>query len=83
MLQSILTKKGQTTIPKKIREFLGIKSRDKLLYLIEDNKVIIKPIRGNILELRGSITPKQEPENFNSIRSKMRKEIAQKAILNE
>ena len=43
---SVLTGKWQTTIPKAIRNFLGLKPNDKILYLIEDKKVILKPLKG-------------------------------------
>lgn len=33
---SVLTGKWQTTIPKAIRNFLGLKPNDKILYLIKD-----------------------------------------------
>jgi antitoxin PrlF len=37
-----LTSKGQITIPKKIREFLNIKTSDKLIFVpIEEGKVLI------------------------------------------
>lgn len=78
MLQSVLTSKGQTTIPKEIRQFLGLKPKDRLFYLIEDGKVVLKPLHGDILELRGSVAPKQRPEDFEAIRSAMRKAVAKK-----
>ena len=39
---SVLSKKGQTTIPKEIRKFLKLESKDKILYQIEGKRVIIK-----------------------------------------
>jgi len=35
---SILTKKGQTTIPKEVRKFLGLKPNDRIFYIIEGKK---------------------------------------------
>ena len=64
MLQSIITRKGQTTIPKKIREFLNLKPNDKLYYIVEDMKVVLKPIHGDILQLKGSVPPKEQPADF-------------------
>jgi len=37
-----VTRKGQVTIPKEIREKLGIKEGDYVAFIIEDNKVILK-----------------------------------------
>ena len=78
MLQSIITRKGQTTIPKEIRDFLNLKPNDKLFYIFEDSKVVLKPIHGDILQLRGSVPPKERPADFEKIRQETRKKIAQK-----
>ncbi len=78
MVQSIVTSKGQTTIPKKIRELLRIKPNDRLLYLLEDGKVILRPIHGDILELKGSVPAKGKPGDFEDIRASARKAIAKK-----
>jgi antitoxin PrlF len=48
-----LTKKGQVTIPKDIRDFLEIEPGDKLLFEISGKDVIIKPIRKTIFDFRG------------------------------
>jgi antitoxin PrlF len=42
MSQSTLTSKGQTTIPREIRKLLGLKQNDRILYEVEDGKVVIK-----------------------------------------
>ena len=78
MLQSVVTSKGQTTIPKEIRELLGLKPKDRLFYLVEEGKVILKPLHGDILELRGSVRAKELPEDFDAVRAATRKAIAQK-----
>ncbi len=42
MLNSSITSKGQVTIPKKIREFLNVKTSDKIVFTpIEDGKVLL------------------------------------------
>jgi AbrB family looped-hinge helix DNA binding protein len=45
-LQKIVkvTRKGQTTIPAKMREQLGIKEGDELAVEIKDQQIIFKPI---------------------------------------
>ena len=78
MIQSIITSKGQTTIPKQIRNLLNLKPQDKLYYLIEDDKVIIKPIHGNILQLKGSIPSKAKPDDLEQVRATTRKIVAGK-----
>jgi antitoxin PrlF len=38
------TERGQVTIPKRIREELGINSKTKLKIYAENNKIIIEPV---------------------------------------
>ena len=77
---SILTKKWQTTIPKEIRNLLKLKPNDKILYLVEGEKVFLKPVRGNILDLKGSIKTKNKPINFQTLRDVTRKKVARKIV---
>ena len=51
-----LSKKGQVTIPKAIREKLSIDSEGGVLFLVEDNEVKLKGIPGGEIEkLAGSL----------------------------
>jgi AbrB family looped-hinge helix DNA binding protein len=44
-MATTVTQKGQVTIPIKVREFLGIKPKDKVIFEIKkDNRVIVKKI---------------------------------------
>ena len=45
MTESSITKKGQTTLPKSVREFLGLRAGDKLRYFITNGEVRIMPVR--------------------------------------
>lgn len=50
MKASKLTTKFQATVPKPIREFLGLKKGDAVSFEIEDDKVILKKIQATDLE---------------------------------
>jgi AbrB family looped-hinge helix DNA binding protein len=80
MHQSIITRKGQTTIPKAIRVFLKLEPNDKLFYIVEGEKVFLKPLRGDILELRGIVPAKDESANFDEILKTTRKKVAKKIV---
>jgi len=70
-----ITKKGQVTIPKRIREYLGVKTKDKLEFKIEKGKVIVQPATS--LEANfGRVRPQQKPENFMKIRKSFEEGIA-------
>ena len=75
---SVLTKKGQTTIPKDIRNILKLEPNDKILYLLEGERVILKPLKGNILDLRGSVATKEKPIDFKKLRDDTKKKVARK-----
>lgn len=54
MEQSTITAKGQTTIPKAIREHLGLKPGAKVKFFLgHDGRVFLLPVRP-IQELRGA-----------------------------
>lgn len=53
MPSSVLTGKGQTTIPREVRNALGLKPGDRIVYLVEDDAVRMKTARRTIDELHG------------------------------
>ncbi len=78
MIATTVTKKGQVTIPKKIREALGLREQDKVVFIQRNNEVILKPIKGTILNLRGSVKPRHKPENFETIRKEVKGALARR-----
>ena len=56
MAAATLTSKGQTTIPKEIRDLLGIGPGDKLDFVVEsDGRVILRPATLDVRRLRGML----------------------------
>ena len=54
MTTSALSSKGQTTIPKEIRDFLNLKTGDRIDFLIQDpGLVLLKPANTHIHDLKG------------------------------
>ena len=45
MVESRITSKGRTTLPKPVREALGVKPGDRVRYFIQGDDVRIKPVR--------------------------------------
>lgn len=50
MAVTSLSVKGQIVIPKAPREALGLRPGDKFIVLVEGDKIVLKPIKGNIAE---------------------------------
>ncbi len=77
---STLTKKGQVTIPKEIRDILGVKGNDRVMFFKKDGDIIVKRVKGDIFDLRGTLRPLKKSENLENIRKIIRKSIAKKII---
>ena len=78
---ALLTSKGQVTIPKEVRKALNLKPSEKVIVIVEGNQAVIKPLRGNILDIGGSVkTPeKGKPVDFHRVREEVKRRIARKA----
>ena len=54
MPASLITSKGQTTIPKKIRNHLNLQPGDRIDFVVEDDgKVFLEPASHDIGDLEG------------------------------
>ena len=67
MYESSITSKGQTTIPKFVREALGVEAGDKVRYVITDGDVRLLPLRPisrlfGLLEHHGAVVTVEEME---------------------
>ena len=57
--EATLTSKGQTTIPKEIRDSLGMKSGDRMTFtLMPDATVVMRVKSGSLTELAGTLYKK-------------------------
>jgi len=54
-MNSTVTVKYQTTIPKAVREQLGISINDALEWIVEKGRVVVHPVRNNFLRHMGSV----------------------------
>jgi len=67
MFMSKVSRKGQATIPKEIREYLRIREGDRVVFIQKNNEVMIRPVKETLLDIRGSVKVK-EPQDFQKIR---------------
>ena len=75
---STVTTKGQVTIPKRIRELLGINPHDKVDFIQEHGKIVLVPVR-TLLDLRGSVTGRQAGD-FAEERAAAKKGVARRVV---
>ncbi|TET37539.1 MAG: AbrB/MazE/SpoVT family DNA-binding domain-containing protein [Anaerolineales bacterium] len=78
MIGSKITTKGQTTIPKKIRERLNLQAGDRVLFLEKDGEIVLQPITQTLRDRRGSVEPRKQPEDFNDVRDDVKKRVVER-----
>jgi antitoxin PrlF len=79
MIESTVTDKGQTTVPRQVREALGIKPRQRLQWDIEDDgSVTVRP-ESSALALFGSLKPRRKSSGIKAEKAAVRKHIAREA----
>ena len=77
---SVLTSKGQMTIPKEVRKALNLQPSEKVIIVVEGNQAIIQPLKGNLLDIGGSVkmTDRERPVDFKKVREEVKKRVARK-----
>jgi len=74
-----VTSKGQITIPKAIREALGIKEKDRLLFFVEDDRLVLIPLRHRPLsELFGALPATRPYPGHQAIREEIRGDLGER-----
>ena len=75
-----VTSKGQMTIPKEVKKALGLKPSGKVIIVVDGDRAILKPLRGDILDIGGSIVipGSKKTVDFHRIRQEVRKKVARK-----
>jgi len=44
--QATITSKGQITVPREVRRFLGVRAGDRLLFESDGKSIRVRPVRG-------------------------------------
>lgn len=78
-LLTIVTRKGQITIPAEIRKSLGIKQGDKIALSVPEGQtslVTLRPVRSVAEMTFGAVTPRKRPEDFKELRQLFEEGVA-------
>jgi antitoxin PrlF len=74
MPTSSITSKGQTTIPKEIRDHLHLKPGDRIEFVTdEDGRVVVLPATIDVAELAGILKPPSRPVTIADMKQAVRK----------
>lgn len=77
MSKAKVTSKGQVTIPKKVRDALGIREGDSVLFLVEGGRAVVTPVRRKSLrELHGALPATRPYPGRDEIRREVKEERA-------
>ncbi|HBI15594.1 MAG TPA: AbrB family transcriptional regulator [Desulfobulbaceae bacterium] len=75
---STVTTKGQVTIPKRIRDILGINPHDKVDFIQEGKKIVLVPVR-TLLDMRGAV-PVKPGGDFAKERKAAKQMVAERIV---
>ncbi len=83
-LLSVVTRKGQITLPAAMRRRLGIKEGDKVALSLDDTApvqvIIVRPVR-SVAELTyGAVSPRKRPEDFQELRQRFEEGTAEEVM---
>ena len=78
-LLTVVTRKGQITLPAAIRRSLGIKEGDRIAVSIVDPQkayVVLRPVRSVAEATFGAVAPRQHPEDITELRALFQESMA-------
>ncbi|HEX9950722.1 MAG TPA: AbrB/MazE/SpoVT family DNA-binding domain-containing protein [Rubricoccaceae bacterium] len=61
-------RRGQLTIPRAVRQTLGLVEGDQIAFVERGGEVVLQPIRQSLRDLRGSV-PVDGPQDFDAVRA--------------
>lgn len=78
--RSVITRKGQVTIPADIRRALGLEEGDTVAWEQEDGVIKLVPARYTLESAFGSVKPRQRPEDFDELTRRAKAAKAAKTV---
>ena len=66
MKESAITAKGQTTLPRAVRDALGVVAGDRVRYVVEGNEVRLLKVR-SVMELEGVLRSDRPPASLDEM----------------
>lgn len=64
-------RRGQITVPKAVRQSLGLSEGDHVAFVQSGGDVVLRPVRQSLRDLRGSV-PVDGPQDFDAVRGDVR-----------
>lgn len=77
--RSVVTAKGQVTIPKPVRDRLGIHAADVVEFEVRQGEAILRPARAGFLARFASVAPRERPERWARVRQGVAADVSRRA----
>jgi AbrB family looped-hinge helix DNA binding protein len=84
-MPTTITSKGQVTIPKPIRDKLGVGPRDRVEFVLRDGEVVLRPVRRSVLSFRGFLRQEvgRRGVKRDAIREVVKRKVAERVARGE
>ncbi len=80
---TVVTRKGQITIPAQVRRALGIAEGDTVAVSLPEpgsQQVRLRPVRSVAEQTFGVVKPRKRPEDFRELREQFEADVAEDAL---
>lgn len=76
-----ITAKGQTTVPKDVRDKLKLKPGDRVYWVVEDGRAVLRPKNGSVKDLAGILyDPNRKPMTIEELEEAIGNAVAEGAV---
>ena len=79
IVRAKVTSKGQVTLPKAIREALGLDESSVVEFELIEGGALLTPAGGGFLGRFGTVKPRRRPEDWGRVRTATAKQVGRKA----
>ena len=78
-LKSTVTSKGQITLPKPVREALGLERASVVEFELQGEEAILRPAKKGFLSRFASLSPQARPEDWRRVREATAEQVGKQA----
>lgn len=71
-----LSSRGRITIPKRIREVLGLQPGDRGRFEEHEGDLFLVPVESSLRDFEGTVEPRERPEDFDKVRRETKRRRA-------
>ena len=75
-------RRGQLTVPKSVRQSMGVTEGDHVTFVERGGEIVLRPVRQSLRDLRGSV-PVDGPQDFDAVRASVQTDRASRQSLGE